>query len=364
MKLVVAKRAGRRGSGLGNESLWWAKGWIASQVLGARLVGPSWGINRRRYYLNFRTSRLDFLLEDALVRLPNYSFTEEDYWASGEIEFGAAVKKWAAAKGLTHKTSFIVKVEGMWGGFSAIRTARPFLMSKLLQSRDALANVHEVLSELDPGKIFVAVHMRSPALGFSELGPGESARGRFNLLIPPDWYMWVCQQLQNRFGDQIQFRFFTDRAGADFEEAVRRFNPGQRMQTGFTECSDCLLMAEADLRVCSVSSYSMLASFLSGGPYLWYEPQLTLTDGQLSMWTIPEIQQAHPRQACMSAGISAAGQAPAQDFLGSAMDVGDPLPQTLVTQLENRLRLRDPRRNLLVGGFYPQRTDSAAATRR
>ena len=99
MKILLAKRMGRWGDGLGNEMLPWAKGWNASQVPGARLVGPSWGLNGRKYYRNFRTSRLDVLFEAALKRLPHYAFTERDFRESDEVDFGKAIKKWAKAQG-------------------------------------------------------------------------------------------------------------------------------------------------------------------------------------------------------------------------------------------------------------------------
>ena len=160
MRVVVARRSGRRGEGLGNEILPWAKGWIASQVLRARLVGPAWGLNRRKYYRNFQTPRLDFVFEDLLAHLPHHSFTSKHYHEIGEIDFGKSIAKWAAAESLERQRSFIVTVDGMYGGYPCIRNARPFLWSKLLTSRDALRNVYEIASTLDRSRLFVAVHMR------------------------------------------------------------------------------------------------------------------------------------------------------------------------------------------------------------
>lgn len=362
MRFVVAKRIGRRGAGLGNEIVPWAKGWIASQALDAHLVGPSWGINQRKYYRNFGTSRLDFLFEDGLLRLPHYEFTEADYRATGEVEFGAAIKRWAASKGLANKKSYIVSVEGMWGGYPAIRTAREFLQAQLLNSRDTLRNVLQVTSGLDRSRLFVAVHMRSIALGFTTPEPGEDLRGKFNILIPGEWYLSVCGELKRRFGDQIQFHIFTDRPGPEFKEVVRRFNPAQITQTGFTECSDLLLMAQADLRVCSVSSYSLAANFLSGEPFIWYEPQLTLTDGRYYLWNDGPLNRT---VADTAAGIDDEGgigsvatcvgvRTAADPMLAAAMSIGDPLPDTLATYLEQRLSLHDPQTNLLEYGSIPK----------
>ena len=361
MRIVVAHRHGRRGEGLGNEMLPWAKGWIASQVLDAHLVGPSWGMNKRRYYRNFGTSRFDVLLEEFILRLPHHDFTEREYRATGEVDFGAAIVRWARSRELDDKASLIVSVGGMWGGYPSIRNARAFLISKLLHSKDALRNAFEVTSKLDREKLFVAVHMRSPQGGHGKLPPGETARGKFNILIPGDWYLWVCEALRNHFGDRIGFRFFTDRGGPEFEEAVRRFNPPQPVQRGLTECSDLWLMTEADLRVCSISSYSLAACFLSSGPYIWYEPQLTLSQGRYCMWGDTESEKAEGSLTSRSAAFvsnlingNAKDDAQAVNFLGTAMDIGDPLPASLVALLEHRRSHRDSRTNLIEYGCIPK----------
>jgi len=357
MRIVIAKRHGRRGEGLGNELLPFAKGWLASQALDAHLVGPSWGINKRRYYRNFSTPRFDFLCEDALLRLPHHNFTEADYRATGVIDFGEAIKTWAVERGLIRNRSFLVSVGGMWGGYPAIWNARAFLLAKLLGSRDALRNVYQVSSTIKRRDLFIAVHMRTSKNEFLSLTSDESPRGKFNILIPGEWYLWVCEQLHKHFHGRIHFHFFTDRGGPDFDEAVRRFNPGQIAQHGLTECSDLLLMAQADLRVCSISSYSLMASFLAGGPYLWYKPQLTPRNGLLTLWGNENSQQ-HPDSLSsqsvefISNFVSTReGDHPLPlDFLGSTMDVGDPLPDSLLTLLEQRLRINDPRANLLEYG--------------
>jgi hypothetical protein len=361
MRFVVAKRASLRGEGLGNELLPWAKGWIASQELNARLVGPSWGLNRRRYSRNFRADRFDFLVEDALLHLPHSAFTEEEYRATGEMDFGVALAQWAHTRGLARRHSFVVSVDGMWGGYAAIRRARPFLLSKLLGSRDALRNTYQVLARLDRNRLFVAVHMRSATAGFAAPAPGESLRGRCNIPIPGDWYLWVCRELTRRFRERVQFWFFTDRQTPDFNEAVHRFNPSQFTQAGLTECSDLLLMAHADLRVCSVSSYSLAASFLADGPYVWYEPQLCLNDGLYTLWGNEERPKAASsstaRNRDYAAGLCASpfgGGNPPAEFPGTAMDIGDPLPGSLIDLLERRLRSKDPRTNLLDHGYVPE----------
>lgn len=364
MRYVIAQRIGWRGEGLGNEMLSWAKGMIASEVLQAKLVGPSWGLNRRRYYRNFGSSRLDFLKEDLLGRLPHFSFSERDYFESGEVDFGKAVDRWARKKRLTDRKSFIVTVGGMYGGYASISNARSFLWGKLLNSRDAISNVYRIGSRLDRCKLFVAVHMRFGG-DFSQLNEGESPRGRFNIFIPKEWYLHACSALVEELGDTVQFHFFTDRGGPEFNEAVRRFNPGQLRQPGLTECSDLVLMAQADLRICSISSYSLVASFLSDGPYLWYEPQLTRIDDIYSLWGMEGQQRLKGSPTQLSSTYAEKiepGSPWESEFRGYAMQTGGTFPAGLLAQLRRRLLAKNPIANLLEYGSLPSWTCEPSLT--
>jgi hypothetical protein len=363
MRLVIARRSGRRGEGLGNELLPWAKGWIASQTLRARLIGPSWGLNRRRYHRNFGSSRLDFLAEDLLVRVPHVSFTSDDYYATGEIDFGKAVATWAAQTGLDRRRSFMVTVDGMYGGYAAIRNARPFLWSRLLASRDALANVYRELASLDRKRLFVAVHMRLGD-GFVFPAAGADLRGKVNVRIPLDWYMSACDAVLQAMDGNVEFRFFTDRPGPDVDEAIRRFGGVPPLGQGLTECSDLLLMAMADLRICSLSSYSLAAAFLSDGPYLWYEPQLAFDGRFYSLWGMEEMQKLSGSPTLASAGelCSASPGSPwDSNFKGYAFRAASRLPRGLTEQLHRRLMASRRSSSLLEYGCLPAWTMDAAA---
>jgi len=124
-------------------------------------------------------------------------------------------------------------------------------------------------------------------------------------------------------------------------------------------------MAQADLRVCSVSSYSLAANFLSDGPYVWYEPQLTLSEGLYSLWGDEAEQEcassptARSREFVTSIGASGVpGAALPNSFWGSAMGIGDRVPEHLAELLEQRLRGKDPRTNLIEYGCLPQSLQS------
>jgi len=364
-RFVVAERATLRGEGLGNEMIPWAKGFIASQVSNAHLVGPSWGVNPRKYYRNFETGRLDFVFEDILKRLPHHESTYEDYLSTGEVDFGRAIAKWVKAKNIINRRTFVTSVGGMWGGYPSIRSARPFLWAKLLNSRDALKNVYEIASKLDRRKLFVAMHMRFGS-EFAVIEDGENPRGRFNVQIPGEWYLSLCESIRSEMGDAVQFHFFTDRGGPAFEEAVRRYNPGQTRQAGLTECSDLLLMSMADLRVCSISSYSLMASFLSDGLYIWYEPQLTYSDGLYTLWGMEEAQRMKGSPTSQSVDLMKTiepGSPWETSFKGYAMETGSALPRGLVEQLHRKLLANDRSASLLEYGCLPDWTMASHCSR-
>jgi len=90
----------------------------------------------------------------------------------------------------------VVTVEGMWGGYRAIHSARTYLLAQLMGSPDALKKAFEISSGLDRSKLFVAVHMRYAQDGISAPQVGEYVRGKFNIFVPGEWYLRVCAALK------------------------------------------------------------------------------------------------------------------------------------------------------------------------
>jgi hypothetical protein len=349
-RFVVAERTTLRGAGLANELIPWAKGFIASQVLNARLVGPAWGLNSRRYWRNFNTSRLDVIAEGLLRLLPHEAFTEEEYYATGIIDYGEAIRAWATRKGFFRRRHFIVTLGGMYGGYLAISSARDFLRSRLLSSRNALPNMFKILSNVDRKKLLVALHMR---LGgdFTATEVGADIRTRFNVQVPVCWYREVCDGLRREFPNQIQFRFFTDKETPEYLKTVSEYSPDQVRCRELSECSDLLLMASADLRICSVSSYSMAACFLSEGPYIWYEPQLHMENGIYSLWGHELRQQELGSPTAISADyLKTAARNSDLRFRGYPVGLNGILPQPLIERLYTALADKDPRTDLVQYG--------------
>ena len=353
MKFVVAKRCNILGSGLGNEMIPWAKGYIASQILGARLIGPSWGLNGRRYYRNFGTSRLDFIAEEIIRRLPHHDFTDEDFDAMGTDDFAEAFSKWSQAKGLLKRGNFVVVVDSMYWGYPAVRSAREFLRMQLLKSKGVAEHVFSVTSKQDSTKLQVAVHLRLGS-DFSKTSVGENIRGKANVQIPLEWYISVCNEIRTALDGNCEFRIYSDIRSDGFRQMVELFNPGQEELAGLTECSDLVLMSLADLRVCSVSSYSTAACFLSKGPYIWYEAALEYERGFYSSpFKMPGIRrtltQSHEK---IIEGLGSRSEN-SESFRGWPIASSSGLPSGLAAQLRRTVDQKQKACDLLHYGVVP-----------
>jgi hypothetical protein len=283
MRICIPEIYGRRGAGLGNELFPWAKAFLAGQALGARVTQPAWGLNQRKYYRDFGSSRFDWLQQAAIrLALPVVHFDEAAYRATGKEDYQQAVAEFAAAQNLDRRRNFVFAASGMWGGFKAIGKARVFVLSELLKARRAVANVHAMLGQVRDGKALIAVHIRRG--DFLNLSSEADYRGRFNVALPLEWYLATCASIKHSCGDQVEFLLLTDASPEQVAPFIDAFQPLTTFHLRQTDCSDLLLMAFADGIVCSVSSYSMWGAFLSNAPYIWCAANLQEHDGCGSLW--------------------------------------------------------------------------------
>jgi hypothetical protein len=281
--LCVSKTSGR--AGLGNELIVWGKAYLAAQALGGTCVPPAWGLNPRGYGKYFRSSRLDILRNGALLRLtPSASFSAKSYYQTGQRDYFDAVKIWAQASGLVDKPLWSLAAEGMWGGYSAIRRAREFLRKQLIMTRWTLDNLTEYSGRVNPDCLQVALHIRGG--DFLQTGSTTTYRGKFNISIPGDWYMNVARSIQCSVGRKnVQFTVVSDMSRSDLDPYKAELCAITTDSQNHKDISDLLVLASADVLVCSISSYSLLAAFLSKGLYLWYEPQMSSVNGEFySLW--------------------------------------------------------------------------------
>lgn len=347
MRLCIPRVQGR-GAGLGNEMIPWAKAFIASQELGASLLQPAWGLNQRGYRRYFATSRFDWMLHRALgAILPTYTFTEADYRQSGELDFGAAVRVFAQRNGLAKRRTYVLFLDGMWGGYESIRGAKDFLFGMLHATRYTQANLYDLRQRLNGEKLQVAVHVR---LGdFTRAAANTDYRGNFNVSLPLEWYVNVCRSLRAAMGMDVDFILFTDGDETALEKFIAEFQPVTTMRQSNTDCSDLLAMAAADLLVCSVSTYSMWAAFLSGKPYLWFRPNLQRAGEFFTIW-------GHEPQQQLPHGLTARNVAKLQEHAGIDVSRGVPvgmdgcLPDSLIHRLMDALSLKSATTDLIRYG--------------
>jgi hypothetical protein len=343
----------RRGYGLGNEMIPWARAFLAAQLLDAKLLPPAFGLNRRGYWQDFNTAPDDWIYHRAMQRLlPVVSFTEADYLAHGGGSALDALRRFVDAHELRRRRMYLLVTRGLWGGYSHIQPAREFVRSTLYQSRYAARNLLRLQQRLDPAKVLVGMHVR---LG-DFVGPTDisSYRRVPNASLPLDWFHNVATDLQRAFGSDWQLLLVSDGAQQRLQNLLEQFPCVITADIPHGDCSDVLALAGADLLVCSASSYSSLAAFLSDSPYLMFAPSLVEhAEGCYSIHGIADgaVLHARPTAAAVQYFIAHGGEA----ARGTAVSADGRIPLTV---LQSAARRRDWRRSeldLVLGGVTPKK---------
>jgi hypothetical protein len=352
MRFCLPRTSTPRGAGLGNELFAWSKAFLASEILGATILRPAFGLNRRQYHRDFGTSRFDWLAQRLLMTsLPLIEFGEDAYRGTGRIDFEEAVAEFAKREGLLRRRNYVFTVSGMWGGFLAIRKARTFVTAELLKARNAVSNIHATLRNVDPDKLLVAVHIRGG--DFTPASNEGDYRGRFNVALPLDWYMDTCVSLDQALPRRIQFLLLTDAGEASVKPFLDRFDALTTSHLSHTAPSDLLLMGMADAVVCSVSSFSMWGAFLSDAPYFWFAPNLQAHGEYASLWgNEPEEQNGGVTDRNLR-GLLEHRNDVGKLSRGVPIGVDGMIPGSAVEVLEARLRTRAMSRDLIYSGVAP-----------
>ena len=277
-------------AGLGNELIPLAKAHLAARALGIPLVSPAWGFDRRPYWRHFSGSRLDVApYLTAIAGRRRLEFTEAAYRQTGVVDYGLAARRWCSRHGGRWRRAVLVN-EGLWGGFPAIDGARSFIRSYLGGSRHAPGNIAALRSRRRPGTILVGVHIRGG--DFAAPSSGAAYRETWNVSLPMAWYMDVCRGLRELLGDSVQFLVLGADAAGPGMALVNDLGALTTWSERHTDVSDLLLLSIADLLVCSVSTFSLVAAWLSDSPYLWPSAQLHREDGWQSIWGIEPAQRS------------------------------------------------------------------------
>ncbi|MDG0854001.1 hypothetical protein [Roseateles puraquae] len=324
-----------RGAGLGNELVPWCRAFLAAQVLGARCLPPAFGLNQRNYRRHFGTSRFDWLGHRVLrAVLPHVEFTEADYLAHGGGDVTLAIKRFGEDRGLSQRSTWLLTTQGMWGGLGHIDAARDFALSTLYRSRFAAHNLVAVRHRLQPSLPVVGIHVRMGDFG-EPLAP-DAYRGRFNVALPPQWYRDVAWSIQEQMQGQVQFLVVSDAPADRLRGLMAGLQCVYTSDLADADCSDLLALARCDLLVCSVSSYSVWAAFLTDAPYLWYGPNLSLHDeGWGSIWGHEPGQQA-PGSPTLQALVRARGGVRPAPTRAWAVPAEGAVPAAAIEQLAAR----------------------------
>jgi hypothetical protein len=327
-----------RGAGLGNELVPWARAALAAQVLDAHCLAPAFGLNRRGYGRHFGTPAYDWIQQRIFKSLlPVVEFDQAAYLQHGGGNAVDALRSFALAHDLFNRRAYVLLTQGMWGGMHHIADARAFVTSKLQLSRFAARNLQRLRDRLDPARPVVAIHVR---LGdFGAPLPASAYQGRFNVSLPPDWYRHVAQSIHAQLAGDAQFLIVSDGTVDQLQALFQGLPCVYTSDIPDSDCSDLLALAGADLIVCSVSSFSVWAAFLSDAPYLWFGPNLHRhPEGWLSIWGHEPGQQApaSPTRRAIEANQAGASAEPR----GFAVWEDGKVPREALAQMNTLSRAR------------------------
>ena len=341
-----------KGHGLGNELVPWARAFLASQVLGARLLPPAFGLNRREYWRHFHTPPDDWIYNRAIERLlPKVCFTEADYLEHGGDDVVTALRNFARARNLQRRNAYVFVTEGLWGGFYHVQAAREFMRATLYQSRFAARNLLQVRARIDPDKILVGMHVR---LGdFKPAVPAAEHRAVANVSLPLEWFCNIAESLRAALGDGLQFLLVSDGAPEQLRPLMQRVPCITTGDLPDSDCSDVLALADSDLLICSASTYSHLAAFLSDSPYIWFAPNLyEHAEGCYSAGN-PQADRGRggsPRQRALDEYVLRRGDWVSR---GIGLSMEGRVPDCLTSLLRTRHAARRWQSDLTRGGVAP-----------
>jgi hypothetical protein len=344
-------RVPKRGYGLGNELIPWARAHLAAQVLDATLLPPAFGLNRRPYWRHFGTPADDWIYHRALPKIfPAVEFNEADYLEHGGGDVVNALRAFAVAHRLHERSMYVLVTQGMWGGFHHIMAAREFVRATLYSSRYAARNLLQLRARIDPHKILVAMHVR---LGdFAPSRPAGEYASSWNVSLPIEWFCSIAAELRRTYADRWQLLVVSDGTPEQLQPLIGAFPCIITADLAHGDCSDVLALASADLLVCSTSTYSLLAAFLSAAPYLLFAPNLrSHAAGCYTLGDAPdESSKYDPHQIAIRHFL---GEGTAVRARGAGIAIDGRLPSRVLEEAERHHRYGRWESDLVRGGAAP-----------
>lgn len=317
----MAAPQGTRGAGLGNEIFALAKAHIGAAALDATLVEQPWWLNRRHYGRDLGYNVVPPVVSSlAGTWLPRFKVLWEQLpypW-----DYSRSMQSLKAALPRSH---VVVHSSGMAGGYLTIRSARAFLRHRLgLPEHLPCAS----------GPLRVGLHVRA-----GDFTPERVRPGVFNARLSPGWIVDAVRCIRQSWGGDMALTVVTDAAADDplitgLKAAIPRGIP--YTVSGGGPLDDLRTLAASEVVVPSVSSFSMLALFLSQSGYLWPAHHLNQFEGWLSIWGHEQGVRAGP----IAETIQRLGSEPAAAVLPRGVPMGEG------HQLDLREWLRSVRRGL------------------
>ena len=267
--LSVAPQFGRRGGGIGNEVFPLAKAYIASDALGAKLVEQPWWLNPRGYGSHLGSnvaSPIFSFIAGGLV--PAFDIPEQ------RIAPFRTYREAMASIGESLPSSYVLRhTSGMFGGYAGIVDAGGFLAGRLGVG-DAKRSASERI---------ISIHLRG-----TDFSPGTLMPGQFNTRIPLEWSTATAGAIAQGLEGPIAFRICAD-SNLQGSEALRWISGslsamGEVRYERQSAWEDLHALVASDFIVPSISSFSMLAIFLSNARYVWPASHLNRVGPYGSIW--------------------------------------------------------------------------------
>jgi len=325
--------SGVRGAGLGNEVIPWGKAFLAARALDLKLVDPPWWLNKRPYGRELHSSLWSTAEYLALRAMPTIAIDSAKAESLGSSDYFDAMLKLKADEVLGSRP-VLLHTSGMAGGYLGIRKARRFLAARILYSRSS-----EALMTFGPeAAVRIGVHVRAGDFSAAELEPGI-----FNIQSPLDWYLETIESLVQRLGCSVQVLVASQ--GPILTLADHRGLAEIRHLSG-TSVEDLSVLASCDVIVPSISSFSLLAIFLSDALYVWPAKHLHDVDGWRDIWG------HEPRQVCGPTAMSRriADSKELRVFRGIPRSGSESWPDWFIDQIRIRAQFRRQEQDLTLYG--------------
>jgi hypothetical protein len=252
--------------------------------------------------------------------------------STNEFDYGLALGEFCRRN---NKSKGTLIARDLWGWFYAIERAKPWVYSILMSDAATRKNLTTIGYLKNPRKLSIGFHIRLGDFQRPDL-QYEWERGRWNnRTIPMEWFLNVARQCLEIFGNEAEFLLISDGKESELGPFIKEFNPLTTLGMKKTYFSDMLALSDCDFIVCSNSSYSKWAAFLSQSPYVFFSLGLRLNQNGFyfskPLFTGP-VNYPTTREY--------------------AIEPLQPLPNNLVDALVNRLGLkRNQIADLLRGGY-------------